>query len=321
VAIEWTQTIDNLFTSTWAYRRPRAVEQAFLKTPLIAWLRQRGQVENQAGHTRIEIPLAYGSNEAVRWIGRGGTVPITDFELLTMAYEEWKYVAVPIVRFNEDDQKNRGRAQLLRLVEHKVSAAERALNEEFERVFFADGTGTREPNGLQNIVAKDPTTGTLHGINRATYSWFRNQSKASSGAASVYLLSDMRNLLNTCLKYSVTELTDYILITDQATFELYEEEVVEMRQIVNERIGDTEFEGVRFRGRTMFWSPSAPAGNIYFINTNNLKLVIDDDYFMQMTEWKSIPDQVGDRVAQILCTCNLVSDRPVVHGVLTGVSA
>jgi hypothetical protein len=90
----WTQTIDSLYTSTWAYRKKEATEQAFLKTPLIYWLRERGHIENITGHRRIEIPLAYGSNETVRWIGKGGTVPIQDSELLTMAYEDQLSVLV-----------------------------------------------------------------------------------------------------------------------------------------------------------------------------------------------------------------------------------
>lgn len=42
---------------------------------------------------------------------------------------------------------------------------------------------------------------------------------------------------------------------------------------------------------------------------------------MQMTEWKAIPEQVNDRVAQILCTLNVVSSRPIVHGVLHTIAA
>ena len=84
----WSQVIDNLFTSTWAYRKAEAVEQAFLKTPFIFWLREKGRIENIAGYTRIEIPLDYGTNETIRWISKGTPVPIQDNELITMAYED-----------------------------------------------------------------------------------------------------------------------------------------------------------------------------------------------------------------------------------------
>lgn len=320
MTISWTQTVDDIFTSTWMYRKAKAEQQAFLKTPLAFWMQQAGRVEGVSGYTRIELPLEYGSNDTLRWITKGSTVPINDPALLTMAYEDWRYVAVSIIRYGVDDQKNRGKAQLLNYVKTKLGAAERALHEEFERAFFADGTGANECNGLQNIVAADPTTGTLHGINRATHTWFRNQTKTATGAASVYLVSDMRNLMNTCTKYAQAELTDLAIVTDQTDFELYEDETMEQKRIVNQKMADAGFENFQFKGRPMFWSPFAPSGKMYFINTKYLKLVKDAQYFMQPTEWKAIPEQVNDRVQQILCTFNIVSSRPVVHGVLTGIT-
>lgn len=317
----WSQTVDSLFTSTWSHRKEEAVEQAFKKTPLAHWLKEKGRVESVSGSTRIEIPLDYGTNDTVRWIGKGSTVPISDTEHLTMAYEDWKYISVSIVRYGTDDQKNRGKAQIIRLVDTKLNGAERALWDEFERVFFADGTGPNEPNGLANLVSTSPTTGTVHGLNRATYSWWRNQQKTATGAASVYLTSDMRTMLNDIIEYSRSEMDDIILVTDQTSYELYEDETLEQKQVVNKTLGDAGFTHVTYKGRPLIWSPSAPSGNMYFLNSKYLKLMVDNEWFMEMTDWKTIPDQPHDRVAQITCALNLVTSRPVVLGVLSGIAA
>jgi len=317
----WTQQVDNLFTTTWAYRRREAIEQAFLKTPFIFWLREAGRVDRVRGHRRIEIPLDYGSNETLRWLTKGTTVPIQDSEILTMAYEDWKYCAVSIVRWFQDDQQNRGQAAMINLVDRKITAAERTLWEELERVVFADGSGENEPNGLRNLIADDPTTGTVHGLNRATYTWWRNQTKSATGAAAVYLVSDMRTCLNDIIKYSRSDLRDIFIITDQTSYELYEDVNLEMKVLTERRLADAGFDNVTFRGRPLVWSPSAPSAKMYFINPNYLKLVVDEDYFMQMTDWKAIPDQPNDRVAQIVCTMNLVTSRPVALKVLTDITA
>lgn len=317
----WTQTIDNLFTSTWAYRRKSAQEQAYLKTPFIYWLREKGRVENISGYRRIEIPLEYGSNETLRWITKGATVPIQDSELITIAYEDWKYVAVSIIRWFTEDQQNRGKAQAIKLVETKLNAAERALWEEFERVTFADGTGADEPNGLQNLISTAPTSGTVHGLDRATYTWWQNQTKIASGAAAVYLISDMRTCLNDITKYARSEVGDIFIITDQTSFELYEDIALEMKILQNTKLADLSFDTLQYRGRPMMWSPSSPSGKMYFINPNYMKLVCDEQYFMEMTSWKEIPDQPFDKVAQIICAMNLVTSRPVALKVLTGIAA
>jgi hypothetical protein len=317
----WTQDIDNLYTSTWAYRKKEAIEQAFLKTPFIFWLKKKGQAEGISGHRRIEIPLDYGRNETIRWITKGDTVPIQDSEMLTMAYEDWKYVAVSIVRWFTEDQQNRGKAQAINLVSTKLNAAEREIWEEFERVMFADGTGSNEPNGLQNLVSSTPTTGTVHGLNRATYDWWQNQQKTASGAAAVYLVPDMRTCLNDIVKYSRAEISDIALVTTQAVFELYEDVCLEMKILSNTMMADAGFDSIQFKGRPIMWCPSAPSGKMYFLNTKNIKLVYDDGYFMEMTDWKQIPDQPFDKVAQIVCAMNLITNRPVVLKVMDSIAA
>ena len=308
-AQSWTQTIDNLYTSTWAYRKGDAIEQAFLKTPFIYWLREKGHIENISGYRRIEVPVEYGSNETISWIGKGSTVPIQDSELITMAYEDWKYLAVSIVRWFTEDQKNRAKAAAIRLVETKLNAAERSVYEDLERVVFADGTGTNEPNGLQNLVSSSPTSGIVHGINRAT------------GAAAVYLVSDMRTCLNDIIKYSRAELSDIVLVTNQTVFELYEDVCLEMKILSNTMMADAGFDSIQFKGKPLIWCPSAPSGNMYFLNPVFLKLVCDEQFFMEMTDWKQIPDQPFDKVAQIVCALNFIVKRPICQHVLTSIAA
>ena len=319
----WSESVDTFYTTTWMYRKKTATEQAYLKTPFIYWLRQRGQIESISGYRRIEIPLEYGDNETIRWIAKGDTVPITDSELATMAYENWKHVSVSIVRFFQEDQQNRGKAQMINLAKLKLGAAERGLYEEFERVMFADGTGVNEPNGLQNIVSATPTTGTVHGINRATAGneYFRNQQKTSTGVASLYLTKDMRTCLNNVIQYSRAEISDIVIVTTQDVFELYEEEGYEIYQIQNNDLYDAGFDTLQYRKRPIMWAPSAPSGNMYFLNTVYLKLVSDEGYWMDMTDWKTIPNQPNDRVAQIVCVMNMICSRPIVNIVLTGISA
>lgn len=317
----WSDTIDTIFTSTWANRRTTATKQAFEKTPFIFWLRERGRINNEKTGYRIEIPLEYGNNDTLRWIAKGDTVPMTDAELLTMAYENYKNVAVSVVRWLEDDQRNTGKAQVINLVDVKLGAAERALWEEFERVMFADGSGSNEPNGLQNIIATTNTSGTVHGLNRATYTWWRNQQKTIDGAAAVYLIPNMRTCLNDISIYDQTSNKDVSIVTTQQIFEWYEDECMELKQLQNTMMADAGFETLTFKGKTLMWCPSAPTGNMYFINANYLKFNCDPDYWMEMTSWKEIPNQPFTRVAQIVCSANMTCSRPIVQKVLSGITS
>ena len=59
---------------------------------------------------------------------------------------------------------------------------------------------------------------------------------------------------------------------------------------------------------------------MYFLNSKFIGLNVDPDINMTMTEWKTIPDQVNDRVAQIVCAMQMITTRPVALGVLSGLA-
>lgn len=317
----WTQTVDQLFTSTWSKRQSTAVPQSYLKTPLIFWLKNRGHVKNQAGYTRIEIPLEYGTNETFQWFSKGDTANMDEGELVTMCYEDWKYAMINVMRWFEEEQKNRGAARLINLLDTKLGAAERSVYENLETVCFSDGTGAKEPNGLANLVSITPTVGTVHGLNRATYTWFQNQVKAASGVAGIALVDDLRTCFNNVLKYSGTQNKDIFMWTDQASYELYESEGYELRMETNAELFDAGFDNLTYRKRPILWAPACPVGYWYILNTAYLYMVVDETYWMSMTDWKSIPNQAYDRVAQIVCTMNMICSRPISQLIMYGISA
>ncbi len=55
---------------------------------------------------------------------------------------------------------------------------------------------------------------------------------------------------------------------------------------------------------------------MYFLNTKDIKFRYDPQIFFDMTEWKPIPEQVNDRVAQIMLAGNLVARRRRTSGVI-----
>lgn len=321
-AQSWTETVDTLFTTTWMYRKKEATIQSYLKTPFIYWLKERGRVKEITGHRRIEVPVEYGDNETVRWVTKGSTVPIQDAELVTMTYEDWKYVSVTVPRYLTDDQQNRNQGRMINLIDLKLNAAERALYENMETAVFADGTGVNECNGLKNLVSATPATGTVHGINRATagQEWWRNQQRTAGGAASLTLIDDMRTSLNDIIKYSRSEIRDITIVTEQTVYELYEKEGYEIYFKTDNTLYDAGFDSLQYRGRPMMWCPSAPSGYMYFLNTGYINMVVDPGYWMEPTEWKAIPNQVGDRVMQIVCTMNFIVTRPICQLVITGIA-
>jgi hypothetical protein len=317
-----TEQLDDLYTSTWNNRKSEVTDSIFTATPTYFLMKKKGGIQlNGTGGRYLEIPLSYAKNETVTSLDKGDTISLSDTKFLTVAQFEWKFVAGSIVRYYVDDAKNKSKQAHLNLANSKVDNLERSMIDKFETFLFADGTGNsgKDPDGLGNIVALAPTTGTVGNINRATYSWWRNKQKGATGAASVYLLSDMRTLFNNCSVGQAMDIPDAV-VTDQTSFELYEDEVMEQKQIVNKDMADAMFDSVTFKGKPVVWSAACTSGYMYFMNFKYLGLNVDPDINMTMTEWKTIPNQL-DRVAQIVWKGNLISSRCASLGVLTGIAA
>lgn len=312
-----TEALDNLYTTTWQNMKETAVDQIFDATPFWFWLKEHGGLESVSGGRYITEPLRYAKSDKVKFIGKGGTVSLGDFEFLTIANFEWRYLVDSIVRFMVDEQKNRGRNRIINLMQGKLDNSKDSLVDQIETTLFAAQSGLAF-NGLQDLVADDPTTGTVGGIDASTYSWWRSKTKDMTGSSfAVNGQAEMRTLLNNCGN-NIRGDSPNIILSGQTPYERYEDSVQEQKRIVNKKLGDAGFTNVEFKGIPMVWSPSCANTRMYFLNTKFLKFSYDPMLNFDMTEWKAIPDQVNDRAAQIVLAGNLITSRRRVHGVIFG---
>ena len=319
-----TEVLDDLYTTTWNNRRKEVTDQIFDACPLTKALQDNGGIQlNGTGGRYLEIPLAYAKNETISSIGKGDTVSISETQFMTVAQFEWKFVAGSLVRYFTDEAKNKSVQAHLNWINQKIDNLRDSLTDNFETMFFADGTGNsnKDTNGLDNLVSTTPTAAaTVGNIAQGTYSWWQNRQKTATGAASVYLLSDMRTLANTVSEGKTRQYPD-IIITTQTVAELYDDEVLEQRSIVNQTKGDADFTTTAWKGIPILWSSKCTSGRMYMLSSQYIGLNVDPDLNMQMTDWKAIPNQVNDRVAQIVWKGELITNRRKSLGVMTSISA
>ena len=319
-----TEVLDDLYTTTWANRKKEVTDSIFTATPLTSELLKRGGIQmNGSGGRFLEIPLSYAKNETVKSIGRGDTISLSETKFMTVAQWNWKYIAGSIIRYFTDDTQNKSVQQHINWANSKIDNLRDSLVDLLETMIFKDGSGngSKDIDGLDNIVSTTPTTSTtVANINQATYTWWQNRQKTATGAASVYLLSDMRNLANTCSE-AKTRMMPNIIVTTQAVAELFDDEVLEQRMIIDTKEGaDPESLSTAWKGIPLMWSSQCPTGRMYMLNSKFFGINIDPDVNFDMTEWKSIPNQVNDRVCQIVCKLNAISSRRLSLGVMTSIA-
>ena len=285
-------------------------------------LTKKGKRRTETGGRFIEIPLQYAKNATVAYFGKGDTISINDTTPLTVARWDWKYLAGSVVRYFADDQKNRGQSAIINIMNAKLDNLQGSMIDKLETSLFSDGTGdsSKEIDGLGNIVPSTNTTGTIGGINAGTYTWWRNNATSMTGkSAAAYLRQYMNTMFNNCgqMGEGVSRFPD-IIVTDQTTYEYYESETIEIGRVLmgDKTMADLGFGELAFKGRPITWSPAASAQKMFFLNTNFLEFVADPTYNFEMTDWKSIPDQPNDRVAQVVTVGNLVCSNRKRQGLL-----
>lgn len=338
-----TQFLDNLYTSTWQNRQAGIADNIFDSTPFWFWLKDKGKLKPQRGGRFIEESLEYATNANIAWVDKGSTVNLSDYEFLTTASYQWRYLTGSIVRFGVDEQKNVGKAKILSLMNAKLDNTESSLITEFE-TRLVDGAGTivvgttteqaRAFDGLSCLVADNPTASSggngvaVGGIDSslAAFAWWRNQTMNMTGISfATGGIAKMRTLLDNCMNNRREDRPD-IILCDQQTYENYEGAVLTYYRVTNRKMADAGFENQTFKGLPMVWTPAIPGeassapvpGHLYMLNTNFLSLVYDPALWFDMTEWKAIPDQVNDRAAQIISACAITTNRRRVQGVMFG---
>ena len=318
MALTLTESLDNLYTSTWQNMKDTVRDQIFDATPLWFWLKDKGKLKSVEGGRFITEPLQYAKNDSVSWIGKGGTVALNDFEFLTIAQFNWRYLVASIVRFGVDDQQNRGKNQILSLMNAKLDNAQNSLISTLETALAqASGAATNSIDGLQLLVADVPSGATtVGGIDPSAYTWWQNKTKSMTGLSfATNGIAEMRTLLNNCMNNLKSDAPD-IICSGQTPYEYYEDTVLDYYRVTNNKLADAGFQNQTFKGIPMVLSPSIASTRMYFLNTNFISFVYDPMMNFDMTEWKPIPDQVNDRAAQIILAGSFTTSRRRCQGVM-----
>ena len=322
-----TEYLDTLYSTTWQIRKPKVVEQQFVATPFWLFLSRKNHMTFQKGGRFIEQRLSYAKNDTVKFISKGGKVSLDKKETQTVAWYNWKMAVVNITRYYFDDLQNTGEAAVQSMVTNDLDNARDSMIDRFEEVLFADGTADSNQafDGLKNLIqtapSSNPTSGAVGGVD-ASNDWWRNQFiDMASYTASVYLIKKMRNLYNTCGKYSKgTKRFPTFIVTDQTTHELYEDEALEIYRIVDDKqLVDLGMGDLKFKGMPMVWSPSCTAGYLYMLNMDDFYFIAHPDCYFDMTAWKQVPDQ-QDRFAQITVMGNIGIANRRRSGVMFGIA-
>ena len=323
-----TETYDNLITSTWYDIRKSIIDSIFTITPYWDRMIEAGRIKAKVPDgTRFEIPYRTGKQDQnIQYFGRGGKFSRAEKETMTRLYYQVRNVGTSVVRFWDDDRKNRGRSQIINYVNEIVENTKISLIDQLAKDVLVTNSDPLSIMALDEILPENPTaSATIGGLDRSTASWLQNQYEDFNGGSYVMaddLINRMRIMYNNCskLKNITGRRTPDLILTTQAIHEELESQAEDMREIHTTTSQRVQFGmgNLSFKTAEIFWDPNMTAGSMYFLNTSTLELDYDPQAWFEMTGWKGDPDSL-DRTAQVVSVCEQVCTNFPANGVLFNV--
>jgi hypothetical protein len=317
--------LDNLTTSTWYDVRKGIIDQVFQITPFWDLLQGKGKIKEKAPDgTHFEYPIRYAQQDQNRkWFGRGDTFGKQEKESNTRLIFQTRNVGTNVVRFWDDDRKNNGKAKIYDYIEDIVQNTKDSLVQGFETDLLVQNSDPLAMTALPTLISTTPTVGSIGGITRTDNTYLQNQIKDFTGLTTgTNLLDEMTTMYNKCsLWKGGNQRTPDIIMTTREIYQDYERICRALHQIVTNETSRAGlgFGNLMFKNVELFWDQNVPAGQMYFLNSDTLSMPYDPNAWFEMTEWKSIPDSL-DRMAQIVCVCNMVCTSPQKNGVIYNVT-
>ena len=262
------------------------------------------------GGRLIEISIEYGVNTTFKSYDDLETLDTTRIPVFDAAQFQWKQIAGTVVISEKEKAFTQGSGGKFDLLAGKLENAKNSHDRELNRQIYTDGTGNagKDIGGFLLLIPVLPALGTVGGISRVTYTWWRSIQAAGTKTTTAYdnLRSAMTTVYNTCSQ-GVSSEHPNVVVSGIAMFGAYEGLLVAVEQIVDKKNADIAFKGdaIKFKGANFAYDVAVTlADAVYMWNTAFLKMYYQRNYWKKMFPPVDPANQTAD-VYKILTICNL----------------
>ena len=267
-----TTTIEN---------RSKAVSDNVSKShALLDRLEKKGKSKAADGGRRIVQEIEFAENGTFGWYSGYDTLNIAPQEVFSAAEFDWKQCAAAVSISGLEQLMNSGEEQFIDLLESRMGNAERTMKNQMGLAVYGDGTasGGKAIGGMGLLVADTATSGTVGNINRANWSFWRNQSFDATtdyGAAmtNANVLSYMARTWLTLVRGN--EKPDLIMC-DNNYYRLYWESLLPQQRFMSSAMAEAGFESLKYQSADVVFDGGigggCPTNHMYFLNTDYIYL-------------------------------------------------
>jgi hypothetical protein len=263
------------------------------------------------GGKTIHDQVLLGTPASLQYINSSRPVTVTEQDLLVEAEWPWAMAVNNAQIADFDDARNSGASEMVDQWGAAVYVASeqiaRGLEERFssETAYLTGVSGEAGPNSRGGLLPDAPTTGTVGGINRATYSQWRNDYDASVGAIATYYAKLNGAWIDAYTKNKRRRAWTVLLAgtTTYAAIEamLFAKSTLELKMAQSPDWGELV---LHYKNIPILPSADVGADNIYGIDAADMVYAVNSNMNMKITDADSGPS-VYAKVKKMAHMCQL----------------
>lgn len=275
-------TYNQVLTASIANYSPTLEDNITNNNALLMFLKKRGNTKPANGGAEILENILFAEAAAGGWYSGSEVLSTADSDVLTTANFAWKQHYALITLNGLERTQNKGKAKMHSLIDGKLAAADAKMQNGIGAALFYSNTESsgKAIGGLQHLIADDPTTGTVGGIDasQATNSWWRNyvfdfSANSLTPGSSTILTALNTSFLNT---NRGTEKVDLVL-GGTTYFGYFEGALQANQRFMDAELGKAGFEAYRYKTAMVMHDPNCSATRMYGINTDTVAFRPDPD--------------------------------------------
>ena len=265
----------------------KPTDNIFTSYALFHFLGEKGFKEEADGGRIIEHSLEYVVNSTFKSYSEMETLDTSRITVFDAARFEWKVNAGTVVYSELERLRAQASGGKFDVIAAKLENGRNSHVAALNSQCWSDGTGNtgKDIGGLQLIIATTPTTGTVGQINRATFTFWRNQQTSGAKTTTAFdnLRASMRSIYNLSSRGGIED-TPMAFMTTRTVFEGYEGLLIANERFTDKGSGEGAFKNtvLQFKGAKGSYDEDAASGNLYFFNNDALKFVYLRGGWMKM---------------------------------------
>jgi len=272
--------LSEIVTTTIENRSKSVADNVSKSHALLDRLERKGKAKPADGGRRIVQEIEFGENGTFGWYSGYDTLNISPQEVFSAAEYDWKQCAVAVSISGLEQLMNSGEEQFIDLLESRISNAERTMKNQMGAAVYGDGTAAagKAVGGMALLIADTASTGTVGNINRANWSFWRNQSFSglTDFGAAVSTANINSYMMRTWLTIVRGNEKPDIIMADNNYYRLYMESLQPQQRFMSEKMAQAGFESLKFQSADVVFDGGigggCPANHMYFLNTDYIYL-------------------------------------------------